>query len=217
MRSVRSAPAGFTLLEILVVLLIFAMVQTVLWAGLHAGLQGWKQQGEEEHALDDFQTIERVLRFFLSNAEAGDDEHNAFFHGTETSLDFISTMPDPETGQRRFVRVGVFVTAGHQLALNWQNWTWARPLKANAAVHQEILSDSVKSLSLSYYDAETDQPGWQEGWSDGPAPALVRIQVQKLVSATGKRAQGKTLTWPAFVVSVPMAPRFKPVPPSQRG
>src|SRR5688572_30440774 len=92
-RRCRTEP-GFTLVEVMVALAIMAIVVTIAFSGLAAGMNSWERGSRAIENFDRRNTVERLLKRQLALAnpaplKAGDAQ-SVLFRGSGRRLEFIS-------------------------------------------------------------------------------------------------------------------------------
>ncbi|HWC64051.1 MAG TPA: type II secretion system protein, partial [Rhizomicrobium sp.] len=142
----RGRESGFTLLELLISITIFAMILVALTSGLHFAGSAWDRQQQRDVRDGDVNAVQNVLRTMITSGRA--------FEGDRVSLKFVGSMPAAlERGGLYDVELN---KAGDRLVLSW------RPhfkgfTKLPPAQSAELLK-GVVNLDVAYY--EGDQ-GWQ--------------------------------------------------------
>ncbi len=185
------ARAGFTLLEILVVLVVLGMLMAALAGGIDFGVRSWQGQSRIVDRSADLETADEALRRLIAQAAPGLDTARADLAGDAHRLSFTTRLPDGAGGERAVsVSLGV---EGHRLVLAWSPASNARPLGPAPAPRQDVLLNNVARLDVSY----EGPAGWVQAWSGTTLPTLVRL-----------RLGFADRSWPDIVV----APRRETVP-----
>jgi len=94
----RSTEKGFTLIEMLVAMAIFATLIMTLMMGYHQGLMMWEKGQHLSRLWMDMEFRYRVLDTLFAQAVVSDDEYAkgrvaAYFIGDDSSLKFLSAAP----------------------------------------------------------------------------------------------------------------------------
>ena len=176
-RQPRDSQSGFTLLELLISITIFALILVALTSGLHFAGQAWDRQQQRDSRDGDVNAVQNVLRQMIVSGRT--------FEGDGATLKFVGTMP------AALERGGLFDVVLDQtqdrLVLSW------RPhFKGPGAPTSQNSADLVKgvvNLDVAYYVA---QQGWQHSLS-------AKAKVPELVSIGLRFADGRV--WPPLVVA----------------
>jgi general secretion pathway protein J len=195
---------GFTLLELLVAMTVFALMAVVLYSGLRLGARAWASGEQRAGASADMRLAHDFVRRHLASAhplmtrERG--RWRLHFAGTGEELSFVTEVP-AHLGQGGLYRM-VFRVAG---AAERRRLILSRRL-----VHPDLKEDSegaleggedqetvlaahLSQVDFSYFgrDDPRDAPRWLARWEGRQAfPELIRLRV---TSADGE-------TWPDLVV-----------------
>lgn len=183
-RRTPGRQAGFTLLEILVVVVVLGLLMIGLTQGVRAGLTLWDAQARRTGETAELDAAARVLRGLLSGITAS--PASGFnpgaptaveLKGTAESLTFIGDLPTG-LGTTRRADITLVLSQG-RLVLRWVPH---RHELSNAPPPEPIETELVRKvdrLELAYWGSPSpDQAaGWQTQW-DGPAiPELIRVRL----------------------------------------
>lgn len=183
-RRALSHQAGFTLLELLVVVTVLGLLIIGLTQGVRAGLTLWDAQSRRAGETAELDAAARILRILLSgiapSASAGFGPAASSapgLKGTEESFAFIGDLP---TGLGTTQRAEITLTLSRgRLVLRW---TPHRHELSSAPAPEPTETELVRRvdrLELAYWGSPSpDQAaGWQAQW-DGPAiPELIRVRL----------------------------------------
>jgi len=183
----KRACAGFTLLELLVSITIFALLMVVLIGALQLGT---RQAGRLTGQVDRSQQVALVQNFLRAQLGAAQPLVSSpgqtkivQFDGQPHGVDFVAVAPESlPAGGLQVLSVALVDGARQgdgQLMLGW------RPLREEAdappaASRPTVLLDHVSAARFVYYGppTPTDDPYWQTTWQDmGYLPLLVRLSV----------------------------------------
>lgn len=188
---------GFTLLEMLVVVVVLGLLMLGLTQGVRAGLALWGAQQRRLGETADLDTGARLLRSLLTGlaaSQAGAAGANPVaVKGDSEHLSFVGDLPTG-LGTTRSADISLGLHNGN-LVLSWTPHRHEVPLGPPPKPTDTELIAGVARLQIAYWGATApDQPpAWQTRW-DGPAPpSLVRI---RLAFAKGDRRH-----WPDLIAA----------------
>jgi general secretion pathway protein J len=176
--------AGFTLLEILVVIVVLGFLMVGLTQGVRAGLTLWEAQSRRVGETAELDAAARILRTLLSGiapapsaAFGAGAASGAEFKGTSESLAFIGDLPTG-FGTTRRANITIELRQG-RLVLRW---TPRRHELSNGPPPEPIETELIRQvdrLDLAYWGAASpEQPaGWQVQWDGSALPELVRLHL----------------------------------------
>jgi general secretion pathway protein J len=199
--SAKCPETGFTLLEMLVVLVVLGLLVVGLTQGVRAGLTMWDAQTRRVGETSELDAAARILRILLTGIPAnpsgginpGAAGTTTEFEGRPDSLAFIGDLPNGLGSTRRAdIKIELL---GERLMLSWtprrHELSSAPPPKP---VETELMR-GVERLDLAYWGlpAPGQPAGWQAQW-DGPGlPELIRL---RLGFAKGDRRR-----WPDLIAA----------------
>jgi general secretion pathway protein J len=180
-------PAGFTLLEILVLLVVLGLLVAATSQGLRLGARLWNGERAALAGADDLVAGDGTLRRLIAGMEPGFDAPALV--GTWQAMEFETELPLAALPTRR-CRVRLLLDRGRGLVLRWVSDAHVAGAPAVAPV-QNVLIAGVADLGLSY--ASADMPGrWLGEWRSQELPSLIRIHIG--FNAADGRA------WPDIIV-----------------
>ena len=197
----KARQTGFTLLEVLVVLVVLGLLVVGLTQGVRAGLTMWDAQTRRVGETSELDAAARILRILLTGIAAnpsggispGGAGTTAEFEGRPDSLAFVGDLPTG-IGSTRRAQIKIELRR-ERLVLSWtprrHELSSAPPPKP---VETELMG-RVERLDIAYWGspAPGQPPGWQTQW-DGPGlPDLVRV---RLGFAKGDRRR-----WPDLIAA----------------
>jgi general secretion pathway protein J len=153
--------SGFTLLELLVSITIFAMILVALTSGLHFAGRAWDRQQQSAVREGDVNAVQNVLRNMIASGHG--------FQGDRGSLKFVASMPQAlERGGLFDVQLNL---SGNRLLLSWvphfKGFTTPPPPGST-----ELLK-GVINLDVAYYEGAN---GWQHQIDEkSKPPELIAI------------------------------------------
>ncbi len=193
--------AGFTLLEMLVVVVVLGFLAVGLTQGVRGGLALWNAQQRRIGETGDLDASGRVLRSLLTGVAAPTPSGfgpgaaiGGQIKGDASHLSFVGDLP---TGLGTTRRADITIELdGRRLVLRWTPHRHEIPFGPPPQPTVTELISGVSGLQISYWGSPApDQPvQWQQQWDGtGAAPELIRI---RLVFAKGDRRR-----WPDLIVA----------------
>jgi prepilin-type N-terminal cleavage/methylation domain-containing protein len=187
--------SGYTLLEVLVVLVLLGMLLTGLAQGTSLSLLAFGEQSRLTERFADLDSVHRTLRQLIQNAAPGSEWEQSEFVGTAHSAAFTTVVPVANAASSvTRADVEVSVDSGHRLMLFWAAHLHAIRTGLPAAPLATLLLPGVTDFELSYWP--TPGGGWTSAWHDAKPPRLVRIRI----------TDGHE-TWPDLVATTMLDPQ----------
>ena len=192
------AEAGFTLVEVLVVLVLVSLLTAALFAGIRLGVNIWQRVAsrsadfDQSLAVQDFlgRTIGRAYPLFVKDSLT--HGHVEFF-GSKTSMRFVARTPMARGlgGYSRYVLSSE--PRGERRALILT----AEPVSSTetGSLSKNVLLTRLSGIEFSYFGSERSGPAsWQDHWTaDAKLPDLVRIRI--------RYQDGEDRRWPDLVIA----------------
>lgn len=185
----RRRSAGFTLVEVLIVLAILGLVLVMLGEALRIGLHGTETFARAVRMQSDMEPVERALRHMIERMDPGLYPDPPVVRGSSEAIAFTTELPDPDTGVTLTADVRLEAASG-RLILWWTPHTRGVPFVAPPPPRRKVLLEHVAGLSISYA-ARGAGTAWLSGWTRQAMPGLVRLRVVPM--------EGEP-TWPPIVV-----------------
>jgi general secretion pathway protein J len=185
MRATRSQ--GFTLVELLVALTLFALLSVLLFGGLRFGMRATESGTARLDFTDQIAAASGFLRGQLADAQPlqkddGQGNKSIAFEGEADSLEFVVLPPAfLAPGGWYTLHLGVEREDGHALLI--VRWRLVRQDQTSDAVSQpqdSVLLERVRTVEFGYFGAlaSGDPPQWHARWHEAAVlPALVRLRV----------------------------------------
>ena len=189
----KGAQAGFTLLEVVVVLAVLGFLSLLLAQGLRLGLRTVAVREASQNLGGNLEPVDRTLRDVFAEADPGIYPEPASLRGTAHAVSLTTALPLRFGGPLQPADVVVAAENG-LLLLRWAPHRHVRQ-SAPPPARTEVLIDGVAGIDLDYWRGD----GWLPDWTGEKLPALVRLRI-RFDPRSGRH-------WPPMVV----APRREPV------
>ena len=205
----RTSWRGFTLLELLIALTLFALMASVLFGSLRLAARSWDGGEAKVAQVAEMRQTESFLRAQIASTlpkrmtKAVDVP--LLFAGTGDELRYAAPLPErvPEGGVLFFRLALAKDGERSQLVLDR---IMPPPelveLPGFDGAERTLLADHIAELKLSYYGrdpgaGDADEPTWRDRWDDlQRLPLLIRIEIRP----------DKGPAWPALVAQPRRAP-----------
>ena len=183
-RRTPAGEAGFTLLEMLVVVVVLGFLMIGLTHGVSTGLTLWEAQSRRIGETAELDAASRILRTLLSgivppaSAAFSPVPNSATeFRGNGDSVAFIGDLPTG-LGTTRRANITLALRQG-RLVLRWTPRRHELSAVAPPEPAEIELVRQVEHLDLAYWGAPApDQPaGWQGKWEGSTLPDLIRVRL----------------------------------------
>ena len=199
----RAAEAGFTLVELLVVITLVGLISVALFGGLRFGIRVWEVGAYRSDRLAEIETAQSLFRRLLSRAIlAVDAKGNLTFEGDDQGLRFTAPAP------AQFGLGGIYLfeisteraEKGEDLILRWQLFRaddQDDPFGENS--ESRVLIEGIEGLKIGYFGILESFGGqkeadWEPDWKDADIlPQLVTMAV------VFERQDDRV--WPEFTVA----------------
>ena len=188
-RARRASQAGFTLVELLVVVALLGLISVALFGGIRFGARSWEAGHARLEEVNDVEVAQSVLRRLLGRSrevalfDANRDREAVSFAGRRDEVYFAAPLP-AHRGIGGAYAYALRVEHGRdadRLVLAWRLQRPETPPSADQEFEDEtVLLSDIADLSLDYFGAPDGDrsPDWRDDWDgSGGLPQLVRIRV----------------------------------------
>lgn len=184
------AAAGFTLLEILVVMTVLGLLLVGLSQTVRFGLAAWSQDSRLSEAKVDLDAVDRSLRSIVENFAPGDDSARPPISGSANAVTGVSRLRVPGSGLTPVPVEAGLAVSGSRLVLRWRLYHHGTPVRGVPPPTETDLVGNVARVDIEYWQA----PGvWVARWHEPDLPLLVRFRLTFL----GEHP----VRWPDIVVA----------------
>jgi general secretion pathway protein J len=179
------AEAGFTLIEVLVVLGLLGFLSLLVFTALRIGAGVWTTTEHRSESSTDIGVVQSLLRRLLEEAYPAlvrrvDGRASITFRGTADSIELSTPLPNG-AALGGFQRVRVFSATNGRLFISWQpernepGFATASPERTES----ELLA-GVTSFRLAYFGQVegATAPAWRNEWVGQMAlPRLISVEI----------------------------------------
>jgi general secretion pathway protein J len=188
--------AGFTLLEILVVLVVLGLLVVGLAQGVRTGLMLWGAQTRRMSEISELDAVARTVRTLLTEIPASSSDGAASateIKGRQDSIEFVGDLP---TGLGNTRRANITIELrGGRLVLRWIPRRHEISSAPPPQPTETELLGGVDHIDFAYWSTHAiGQPAaWQVQWERPEIPELIRL---RLGFAHGDRRR-----WPDLIAA----------------
>lgn len=169
--SSRPGAAGFTLIEVVLALTIFALMGAILYGALALG-QGAIEKTQANAARSQKQrSVGDLVGTYIHSAfpyRESAQEAAPFFDGAVDSLTFVSAYSHGMGGRGMAkIQISADEDKDGRATLKLEETTPVR-LQSEAGpvgqIHSAVLQEGIKNFRLAYLDPQADPESWEERW-----------------------------------------------------
>ena len=192
--------SGFTLIEVILAMTIFALMSTVLYAAFALGHSAVEKSQRSFDKNQKLRAVDELLGSYVRSAypyRSSPQGGTILFVGEQADLTFVSSF-SLAMGGRGMAKVRLFWKGDENRAgvLRLEEETPVRiPSEdSNEEEHEGITNglivrEGVKDFSITYLDPQSDEDKWEERWDARERNTLPRAVRLKYRSAEGGEVQ----------------------------
>lgn len=199
--------AGFTLLEVMLALSLFALLGAVLYGAMSVGQSAAKKT---EAAFEKNQHLRSVMDLLASYVRSSyplrpaPQDASIFYQGDEQELNFVSAY-SVAMGGRGMAKVSLRFERDGESASGALKLEEELPASADGGAgayrNSFVLREGVSDFRLAYLDPQLDKEDWAEKW-DGKEKRVLPRAVRLSFRGDG----GREIEWTFPVMMVVLAP-----------
>jgi len=203
-----SGSRGFTLIEVVLALTIFALMGGILYGAFSLGHSAVEKSQANSTRNQKLRSIADLLGSYVRSAfpyRESPQEQTAFFEGDSESLTFVSAYSQG-MGGRGMAKIQITKNEDEKgrATVKLQETAPVRINSEAAAAgqtHGIVLHDDVREFRLAYLDPQAEEEIWEERWD-----ASERRMLPRAVRFTYQDARGKEVRWIFPVMMSVLAP-----------
>jgi general secretion pathway protein J len=204
--------SGFTLLELLVVMVLLSVIMLGLVSALRSMVQAENRIDQRLDRLDEIRLARTFLQQILgrvselaSDPPGGVGKKAIPFIATADSLSWVGILPArPDVGGRQFFQLAIEnASAGPALVLHFAPWSPDAPMPNWRSTDSRVLLKDVRTISVQAQGLAPQgrnpldpwPMGWQKGW-----PIADALPEQLRLDAYSARGSVLSLTIPLYAL-----------------
>lgn len=164
---------GFTLLELLIGITIFAIISGAIYVSLYLGIKVYKHEAKSNSSIQAVMLTFRLLEKSLYSAFMNPANEDIKFKGSAERVDFFAVNKNGQLESVSFY-LEPAGTQGLFSLLSARKTNIQKEDPAEPVV--EVINNRISAFKLSYYDIEKKQ--WLEDWSEElSVPGQVKAEI----------------------------------------
>ena len=176
-----SKPSGFTLVEVMLALSLFALLGTILYGAIALGHGAVEKSRHSFEKNQELRSAVDLLGGYIRSSypyRLSPQNPSFFYRGEETELNFISSF-SLAMGGRGMANIRLFWQSqnGEEGLLKLEEQVPVRLADENGGGgynHGIVIRDRVSAFRLAYLDAQSEKEEWVERWDTTERKALPR-------------------------------------------
>ncbi len=163
---------GFTLLEMLVVLVLLGLLIVGLQQGLSFGITASSRQEQSRDAIAGMDAADRAIRRMIEQIDPRDSN---LFGGTSRVLRCATDLPSSATLPSTHIQATLAVDEQHRLILRWSPLPHVKPI-ARRETEDTLVLQGVERIEIAYA-ADITARRWLPVWQEAGLPPLIRVRL----------------------------------------
>ena len=191
-----ASSAGFTLIEVVLALTIFALMGGILYGAFALGRSAVEKSEGSVDRNQKLRSVSDLLANYVRSAypyrESLQDQ-TVFFSGETDQLTFVSAYSHG-MGGRGMAKINITKQAGsHGATIHLEEVVPVRlsdETGASGQIHSLTLQENMTDFRLTYLDPQADEEAWEDRWDGRERRVLPRA-----VRFTYRDENGKEVRW----------------------
>jgi prepilin-type N-terminal cleavage/methylation domain-containing protein len=207
--SINLTDAGFTLLEVVLAITLFALLGAILYGAFSVGHRAMEKTQVVFDDNQKFRSTVDLLGSYIRSSypyRASPQDPAVVYAGEETSAEFVSAFSLAQGG-RGMAKIRIFAENGplntQVIKLEEQVPVRIDPEKETVAAisNTVVLREKVRDFRLTYLDPQDEGENWRERWDQDEHKGLPRA-----VRVSYRNENGKDVQWTFPLMVVVLAP-----------
>jgi prepilin-type N-terminal cleavage/methylation domain-containing protein len=207
-RAANCARDGFTLLEVVLALTLFAVLGAILYGAFAVGHRAMEKTQGAFDSNQKFRSTVDLLGSYIRSSfpyRTSPQDPAVFYTGEESSVEFISAFSLAQGG-RGMAKIRIYAENGPRgtqvIKLEEEIPVRLNQEKEAAAISNTlILRDRVSGFRLAYLDPQDEPENWRERWDQQERKGLPRA-----VRLSYRNENAKEVQWTFPVMMMVLAP-----------
>jgi general secretion pathway protein J len=195
----RNSQVGFTLIEVLLALTIFALMGTILYGAFSLGHGAVEKTQKSFETNQKLRAVDELLGSYVRSAfpyRSTPQTAPLLFTGESAELTFVSSF-SLAMGGRGMAKVRLFWEGdekrGGTLRLEEETPVRVQDEEGNEG-HEGlrngmVIREGVKEFRITYLDPQSEEEQWEERWDAGERNGLPRAVRLEYRTESGRKAQ----------------------------
>jgi type II secretion system protein J len=192
----KRAEAGFTLLEVVLAIAIFAVISLLIATTLFAVQRSWSRIKKQSVRLKAYQTIDRIVDYAVRNAvpfkwQDENLKNRLVFKGdsNEVVLAYLHRVTNIKKGGIRFIKLSL---EENELIAHYRHTPILYWLSEDleSTCQKEVIARDVESVSFLYADKDKNGISWSEDWNEE-----IEKNIPLGIQMTIKFKSGRQISW----------------------
>jgi prepilin-type N-terminal cleavage/methylation domain-containing protein len=207
-RSIISADTGFTLLEVVLALTLFALLGAILYGAFAVGHRAAEKVQVSFDGNQKFRSAIDLLGSYIRSSHpyrSSPQDQEVFYVGEETAVEFVSAFSLAQGG-RGMAKIRIYAESGqgNGQVIRLEEQVPVRIKQETAIggiVNTLVLRERVSGFRLAYLDPQDQLEHWLERWDKDERKGIPRA-----VRLSYRNESGKEVQWTFPVMMTVLAP-----------
>jgi general secretion pathway protein J len=195
----RKSPKGFTLIEVILAMTIFALMGTVLYGAFSLGHSAVEKSQRSFENNQKLRAVDELLGSYIRSAypyRSSPQDAALLFAGEEAEVTFVSSF-SLAMGGRGMAKVRLFWEGNEKRTgvLRLEEETPVRVVSEEGDGGHEgvrngvVVREGVKEFRITYLDPQSDEEKWEERWDAKERNTLPRAVRLNYLTEEGRKVQ----------------------------